>query len=70
MTTSLRLFVAIYVLSVFILGIAAKSWADEGRLPTTEEFNGALGTCAAGLDVTISADLLAHLIHHADGGGQ
>jgi hypothetical protein len=58
MTTSLRLFVAIYVLSVFILGIAAKSWADEGRLPTTEEFNGALGTCAAGLDVTISADLL------------
>jgi hypothetical protein len=32
--------------------------ADEKPLPTTEQFNGALSTCAAGLDVTINADLL------------
>jgi len=37
------------------------AFAQQPQLPTTEEFQGALATCATGLDVTVNADLLGSI---------
>jgi hypothetical protein len=44
----------------FSLQLASPSFAQT-TLPTTQEFNSALATCAAGIDITITADLLGSI---------
>jgi hypothetical protein len=62
--------------SLIVLVVAASTWwaliararaSDDNRLPTTEEFNGALSACAAGLSITISADLIGSITTLYDG---
>src|SRR5262245_45418159 len=49
------------VICVALLAPAAGPAQAQSALPTTQEFHGAVATCALGLDVTIGADLVGSI---------